>query len=88
MPESSAVVFVVIGLIAGLLSGILGIGGSVVIVPALIYGAGFTQHRATVTSLAVLLPPIGFAAMWERQFTLDLTGSQGTREFVAALLDM
>jgi uncharacterized membrane protein YfcA len=39
--------------------------GGVVIVPALIYLAGFTQHRATGTSLAVLLPPIGFAAMWE-----------------------
>lgn len=33
--------------------------------PALIYLAGFNQHRATGTSLAVLLPPIGFAAMWE-----------------------
>jgi len=38
---------------------------NVVIVPALIYLAGFTQHRATGTSLAVLLPPIGFGAMWE-----------------------
>jgi uncharacterized membrane protein YfcA len=65
MPEPSAVLFVVIGLAAGLLSGIFGIGGGVVIVPALIYWAGFSQHRATGTSLAVLLPPIGFAAMWE-----------------------
>ena len=65
MPEGSAVLFVVIGLVAGLLSGVFGIGGGVVIVPALIYWAGFTQHRATGTSLAVLLPPIGFAAMWE-----------------------
>jgi uncharacterized membrane protein YfcA len=48
-----------------LLSGVFGIGGGVVIVPALIYLAGFTQHRATGTSLAVLLPPIGLAAMWE-----------------------
>jgi uncharacterized membrane protein YfcA len=65
MPEGSAVRFVVIGLVAGLLSGVFGIGGGVVIVPALIYWAGFTQHRATGTSLAVLLPPIGLAAMWE-----------------------
>ncbi len=65
MPEGSAVLFVVIGLAAGLLSGVFGIGGGVVIVPALIYWAGFTQHRATGTSLAVLLPPIGLAAMWE-----------------------
>jgi uncharacterized protein len=62
---SSALLFVVIGLVAGLFSGVFGIGGGVVIVPALIYLAGFTQHRATGTSLAVLLPPIGLAAMWE-----------------------
>ena len=60
MPEGSAVLFVVIGLAAGLLSGVFGIGGGVVIVPALIYWAGFSQHRATGTSLAVLLPPPAF----------------------------
>lgn len=65
MVESSAVVLVGIGLAAGVLSGVFGIGGGVVIVPALIYLAGFNQHRATGTSLAVLLPPIGFAAMLE-----------------------
>jgi len=63
--EPSAVLFVAIGLVAGLLSGVFGIGGGVVIVPALIYLAGFSQHRATGTSLAVLLPPIGLGAMWE-----------------------
>jgi uncharacterized membrane protein YfcA len=65
MPEPSSVLLVAIGLVAGVLAGVFGIGGGVVIVPALIYLAGFSQHRATGTSLAVLLPPIGFAAMWE-----------------------
>ena len=64
MPESSTLLFLSIGLAAGILSGIFGIGGGVVIVPALIYLGGFTQHRATGTSLAVLLPPIGIGAMW------------------------
>jgi Predicted permeases len=64
MPEPT-VLYIVIGLAAGVLSGIFGIGGGVVIVPALIYFGGFTQHRATGTSLAVLLPPIGIGAMWE-----------------------
>jgi uncharacterized membrane protein YfcA len=59
------VLYIAIGLAAGVLSGIFGIGGGVVIVPALIYLGGFTQHRATGTSLAVLLPPIGIGAMWE-----------------------
>ena len=65
MLNSPTTLFLLIGLVAGLLAGVFGIGGGVVIVPALIYLAGFTQHRATGTSLAVLLPPIGFAAMWE-----------------------
>src|SRR5437773_11401775 len=65
MPEPSSLLFVAIGLVAGVLAGVFGLGGGVVIVPALIYLAGFSQHRATGTSLAVLLPPIGFAAMWE-----------------------
>ena len=56
MPERAQIAF---------LHRVFGIGGGVVIVPALIYLAGFTQHRATGTSLAVLLPPIGVAAMWE-----------------------
>ena len=57
--------FIVIGLIGGVASGFFGIGGGIVIVPALIYWAGFSQHRATGTSLAVLLPPIGIAAVIE-----------------------
>lgn len=54
-----------IGSAAGLLSGIFGIGGGVVIMPALVYFAGFDQHRATGTSLAILLPPIGLGAAIE-----------------------
>lgn len=54
-----------IGLVAGFLSGIFGIGGGIIIVPALIYVLGFSQHKATGTSLAVLLPPIGLAAVLE-----------------------
>ena len=57
--------FILIGLIGGVASGFFGIGGGIVIVPALIYWAGFSQHRATGTSLAVLLPPIGIAAVIE-----------------------
>jgi uncharacterized membrane protein YfcA len=58
-------VLIVIGLIGGFASGLFGIGGGTVIVPLLIYWAGFTQHKATGTSLAVLLPPIGLAAAFE-----------------------
>ncbi|HEX2834207.1 MAG TPA: sulfite exporter TauE/SafE family protein [Thermoanaerobaculia bacterium] len=65
MPEPSFGLLFAIGVFAGILSGLFGIGGGVVIVPALIYIAGFRQHMATGTSLAVLLPPIGIAAAFE-----------------------
>ena len=67
-------VFVAIGLLGGVASGLFGVGGGIVIVPALIYWAGFSQHRATGTSLAVLLPPIGLAATIEyyRHGNVDL----------------
>lgn len=58
-------IFVEIGILGGVASGLFGVGGGIVIVPALIYWAGFTQHKATGTSLAVLLPPIGLAATIE-----------------------
>lgn len=57
-------IFVVIGLVGGVTAGIFGIGGGI-IVPALVYWAGFSQHAATGTALAVLLPPIGLAAAYE-----------------------
>lgn len=58
-------IFVLIGIASGIASGIFWIGGGVLIVPGLIYLVGFSQHRATGTSLAVLLPPIGLAATIE-----------------------
>ncbi len=54
-----------IGLSAGVLSGLFGIGGGILIVPALMYCMGFTQKLATGTSLAILLPPVGIAAVIE-----------------------
>jgi hypothetical protein len=63
--ETSLLVFAAIGLAAGVLSGFLGIGGGILIVPALIYLAGFSQLEATGTSLAILLPPVGLAAVLE-----------------------
>lgn len=72
--EPMTLVLLLIGLAGGVLSGIFGIGGGVVIVPALIYLAGFSQHRATGTSLAVLLPPVGLMAVIEyyRHGNVDL----------------
>ena len=54
-----------IGLVAGLLSGVFGIGGGLVIVPALVLGFNFSQMQAVATSLAGLLLPVGFFAVME-----------------------
>lgn len=55
--------FLLIGLAAGISSGWFGIGGGVIIVPALAFFAGYGQHQAVGTSLAVLLPPVGVLAV-------------------------
>jgi uncharacterized membrane protein YfcA len=58
-------IFLLIGLLAGVLSGVFGIGGGVVIVPALIILAGMTPIAATGTSLAALLLPVGALGAYE-----------------------
>ncbi|MAI23262.1 MAG: permease [Flavobacteriales bacterium] len=52
-----------IGLLAGIASGFVGIGGGMIIVPALVLGLGLNQHMAQGTSLAMMIPPIGILAV-------------------------
>ena len=52
-------VFLLIGVVAGVLAGLFGIGGGILIVPALMLVAGFAPQTATGTSLAALVLPIG-----------------------------
>jgi hypothetical protein len=54
-----------VGLLAGIISGLVGIGGGIVIVPALIYIFAFSQHTAQGTTLALMIPPIGLLAAWQ-----------------------
>lgn len=63
MTLQEIIILSLIGLAAGALSGFVGIGGGVVIVPALIYIMGMTQHSAQGTSLLLMLPPIGILAV-------------------------
>lgn len=51
------------GILAGIIAGGLGVGGGIIIVPALVFIFGMTQHEAQGTSLAVLLPPISILAV-------------------------
>jgi uncharacterized membrane protein YfcA len=57
--------FILIGVVAGILSGLFGIGGGVIIVPALIFVAGMKPHMATGTSLGALLLPVGALGAWQ-----------------------
>ena len=63
MTANTIIILVVIGLMAGILSGFVGIGGGVVIVPALMYTLSMTQYQAQGTSLFILLLPVGILAV-------------------------
>ena len=52
----------IIGLLAGMLSGFTGVGGGILMIPLLIIFLGFTQHQAQGTALFAMLPPIGILA--------------------------
>ncbi|MEW6233503.1 MAG: TSUP family transporter [Chloroflexota bacterium] len=71
---TSILPFLLLGLLAGTLSGLIGIGGGVIIVPALVFLFGLSQHQAQGTTLALLIPPIGILAAWTyyRQGYVDL----------------
>jgi uncharacterized membrane protein YfcA len=54
----------VVGIAAGVLSGLFGIGGGIIIIPVLVFFFGFSQHLAQGTTLALMVPPIGLLAAW------------------------
>jgi uncharacterized membrane protein YfcA len=59
---STFLVLIFIGLLAGLLSGLVGVGGGILMIPLLIIFLGLTQHEAQGTALFAMLPPIGILA--------------------------
>jgi len=63
MNTTTIILLIIIGLAAGFLSGLVGIGGGIIIVPALVLLLGFTQKQAQGTSLGIMLLPIGFLAV-------------------------
>jgi uncharacterized protein len=64
MTASQLIILILIGLISGILSGVFGIGGAIIVIPALIFIMGLTQHQAQGTSLAFMIPPVGILAAW------------------------
>jgi uncharacterized membrane protein YfcA len=60
-----AFLFLALGLGVGVLSGFFGIGGGIVMIPAMVLLFGLTQHQAQGTSLLAMIPPVGLLAAWE-----------------------
>ncbi len=54
-----------VGLVVGMVSGVVGIGGGILFIPALVWLLGMDQHRAQGTSLGALLAPVGILAFYE-----------------------
>lgn len=62
MPTQELIIIILIGLAAGILSGLVGIGGGIIMVPIMVFFLHYSQHQAQGTSLAVLLLPVGILA--------------------------
>lgn len=56
------ILYIILGLIAGILGGMFGIGGGTILIPVMVYLFGLTQHQAQGTTLAIMIPPIGLLA--------------------------
>jgi uncharacterized protein len=64
MSLTTIIILVIIGLMTGVFGGIFGVGGAIIMIPALVYFLGVDQQTAQGTSLAVMLPPIGLFAAY------------------------
>jgi uncharacterized protein len=64
MSLTTIIILVIIGLMAGVFGGMFGVGGAIIMIPALVYFLGVDQHMAQGTSVAIMLPPIGLFAAY------------------------
>ncbi|MBK5209166.1 MAG: sulfite exporter TauE/SafE family protein [Flavobacteriaceae bacterium] len=67
MTVTTILILIIIGLSAGILSGMVGVGGGIIMVPLFVLFLGLTQHNAQGLSLAVMLPPVTFLAVYNYQ---------------------
>lgn len=62
MSIATFIILILIGLVAGITGGLFGVGGGIIMIPALVFFLGLSQHQAQGTNLATMLPPIGLLA--------------------------
>ncbi|CAN5602119.1 hypothetical protein BH11BAC5_BH11BAC5_37320 [soil metagenome] len=74
MDTQTLIILIVIGILAGMLGGMVGVGGGIIIVPALVFFLGFSQKMAQGTSLGILLLPVGLLGViqYYKQGYVDL----------------
>ncbi|WP_456463158.1 TSUP family transporter [Lutibacter sp.] len=82
MTLTTIIILIIIGLLAGILSGLVGIGGGIIMVPLFIFFLGLTQHNAQGLSLAVMLPPVTFLAV----YNYHTAGNGGNIDWRIALI--
>src|SRR4051795_1126191 len=62
-PMVNPAILIGVGILVGIYSGIMGLGGGTVMIPVLVLLLGFNQHQAVATSLAVMIPPVTLPAV-------------------------
>lgn len=82
MTITTIITLIIIGLLAGILSGLVGVGGGIIMVPLFIIFLGLTQHNAQGLSLAVMLPPVTFLAV----YNYHTSGNGGNIDWKVALI--
>jgi uncharacterized membrane protein YfcA len=84
------IVYIILGIIAGIFGGMFGIGGGSILIPALVFLFGLTQHQAQGTTLAIMVPPIGLLAAMRYYYSgnvkLDIAGFVCLGFFVGGLV--
>jgi len=81
MTLSTIITLIIIGLLAGILSGLVGVGGGIIMVPLFVLVLGLSQHNAQGLSLAVMLPPVTFLAV----YNYHTSGNGGNIDWRVAL---
>ena len=64
MTTAQIIILIIVGILSGVLAGVFGVGGAIIVIPALVFILGMNQHEAQGTSLAFMLPPVGILATW------------------------
>jgi uncharacterized protein len=75
MDTQTIIILLMVGLVAGMLGGIVGVGGGIVIVPALVYFLGFNQHTAQGTSLGLIMLPVGILGFLQYYYSCQKDGT-------------